>query len=222
MSQYPSAMPPNQPVSTPLPPPVAKTSGLAVASLVCSLILCIPLLGLVGAILGIASLGATKRPGVRGRGLAVAGILVGLLATVVWVAGFFLASFGFKQLLGAADPPVSAFIADYNAANDRAIYDAASADFRTSVTYDKLKEILEAARTHWGTCSRMETGEMMTSGGFSVSINNDRMEAKLPLRFAKAGVQKVDWMFKKENGHWLMTGVRFESLTYDTTQPVER
>ncbi|MGA2496576.1 MAG: DUF4190 domain-containing protein [Tepidisphaeraceae bacterium] len=222
MSQYSSVTPPNPPVSIPFPPPAAKTSGLAVASLVCSLILCIPLLGLVGAILGIAALGATKRPGVRGRGLAIGGIIVGIMVTFMWIAGVIGTVAGFKQISGVADQPVTAFIADYNKGNDRAIYDAASADFRKSVSYVNLHEILEAARTQWGTCSRMGTWEMMTGGGFNVNINNDRMEANLPLRFAKAGPRKVDWTFRKENGKWLMISVRFESLTYDTTQPVER
>ncbi len=219
MSQYPPAMQPGQPVSI---PPVPRTSGLAVASLVCSLIFCIPLLGLIGAIMGIAALGATKRPGVRGRGLAIGGIIAGVLVTFLWIAGVVGIAAGFSQILGAADQPVNAFIADYNSGNDRAIYDAASADFRKSVSSAKLHEILEAARTQWGTGSKMGTWEMMTGGGFNVNINNDRMEANLPLRFAKAGPRKVDWTFRKENGQWLMTGVRFESLTYDTTQPVER
>ena len=203
-------------------PPVSRTSGLAVVSLVCSLIFCIPLLGLLGAVLGIASLRATRQPGVRGRGLAIGGIIVGLLATAAWIGGVIAVSIGFKMVLGAAHQPVATFISDYNKGDDTAIYQAASADFRKSVSYDKLHEILEAARTQWGSCERMGTGEMMTNGGFSVDIKNDQMEAKLPLRFAKAGPQKVNWTFRKETSQWRMIGVRFESLTYDTTQPVER
>ncbi|GAF92052.1 unnamed protein product, partial [marine sediment metagenome] len=64
------------------PPAPWRTSGLATAALVCSLIFCCPGLGLIGLLLGLAALPDTRRPGVGGRGLAVAGILIGLLVTI--------------------------------------------------------------------------------------------------------------------------------------------
>jgi hypothetical protein len=60
------------------PPQSASTNGMAVASLVCSLFgwLCIvgPLLGLI---FGFVALHQIKQTGQRGRGMALAGVIIG-------------------------------------------------------------------------------------------------------------------------------------------------
>ena len=69
--------------STPEPP----YSGVAITSLVLSLLVCIPgaaLVGLVLAAVGIAVTGPGRR---RGRGVAISGLLVSLLVTILWVGG---------------------------------------------------------------------------------------------------------------------------------------
>jgi prepilin-type processing-associated H-X9-DG protein len=73
--------------SSPLPyqPPQAgaPSKGLAIAALVCGIVgFIIPLVGLVGLILGIVAL-ATKRPG---KGMAIAGIVCGALSPVMTCA----------------------------------------------------------------------------------------------------------------------------------------
>lgn len=64
-----------------------RTSGLAVASLVCSLICCIPGLSSIGALLGVFSLINITKSGGRlgGKGLALSGIIIGVLFSVLWV-----------------------------------------------------------------------------------------------------------------------------------------
>jgi len=72
---------PQQPVYYQGPP---RTSGLAVGAFVCSMILCCPLTTIPGIILGIV--GATtigKNPMVRGKGLAIAAIIIGLIGTAL-------------------------------------------------------------------------------------------------------------------------------------------
>ncbi len=65
----------------------AKTSGAAVASLVLGILGCVPAIaGLLAVILGIVGLRSTGRPGVRGRGLAVAGLILGGLSLLGWSA----------------------------------------------------------------------------------------------------------------------------------------
>ncbi len=77
--------PPSEP---PLPPPPAapKTSGLAIASLVCSIVgpCTLGLASLIGIILGIVGLVKIGKAGgaVRGKGLAIAGIVLGGLGIV--------------------------------------------------------------------------------------------------------------------------------------------
>lgn len=69
----------------PIEPP--KTSILAILSLVSSLICCIPGLGVLGALLGTVAVFRISGSGGRksGTGIAITGIVVGIIVTVVWV-----------------------------------------------------------------------------------------------------------------------------------------
>jgi len=69
-----------------------RTSALAVTSLVMSLLCCIPGLGLIGSALGVvAMLGIGRSRGrVGGKGMAMAGIIIGVLMTVAWVSFAFM------------------------------------------------------------------------------------------------------------------------------------
>ncbi|MFN0131006.1 MAG: DUF4190 domain-containing protein [Phycisphaerales bacterium] len=68
----------------------ARLSALAVSSLVFSLICCIPGFGLIGAILGGAGIIriSGSRGRLSGRTLAFFGVVLGLLASVLWMALF--------------------------------------------------------------------------------------------------------------------------------------
>jgi hypothetical protein len=94
---------PPAPGGYPAPPPYGAyptspgTNGLAIGSLVCSLaspLLC-SVLAIVGIVLGIVALNQIKQTGQGGRGLALAGIIVGaafiviaIVAVVVYVVWF--------------------------------------------------------------------------------------------------------------------------------------
>jgi len=73
-----------------MPPvvPQAKTSGLAIAALVCGIAgLCTAGLGgVVGIILGIVAMVKVKRSAgqLKGKGLAIGGIIVGILSILLW------------------------------------------------------------------------------------------------------------------------------------------
>jgi hypothetical protein len=59
-----------------------KTSGLAIGSLVCSLICCVPVTTIPGILLGIAAMVSIgNNPARKGKGIAVAGILLGVIFT---------------------------------------------------------------------------------------------------------------------------------------------
>lgn len=67
-----------------------KTNGMAIASLILSIIG----ISIVGVILGIVALNQIKKTGEEGRGLALAGIIVGAIGfvlTFIWIAVIFLA-----------------------------------------------------------------------------------------------------------------------------------
>lgn len=59
-----------------------KTSGLAISSLICSLICCLPITTILGILLGIgAFVSISGNPAKKGKGLAIAGILLGVIFT---------------------------------------------------------------------------------------------------------------------------------------------
>jgi hypothetical protein len=66
-------------------PSTSRTSAAAVTSLVCGLIFCIPgLTGLIAVITGGVGIAATSNPAVKGRGMAIAGLILGLLSLAGW------------------------------------------------------------------------------------------------------------------------------------------
>jgi prepilin-type processing-associated H-X9-DG protein len=54
-----------------------RSNGMAIASLVCGLLLCVPFANILAIIFGILGLLKTKDPRVGGKGLAIAGIVLG-------------------------------------------------------------------------------------------------------------------------------------------------
>ena len=79
-----SPMPPAPVVSRPLTP-MPGTNGLAIAALCCSIVGMVPLASIVGIVLGIVALNQLRERIQRGRGMAVAGIVIGSLWLVGWV-----------------------------------------------------------------------------------------------------------------------------------------
>ena len=96
-----SQMPPGQPMSY-SQPPKGKSPGLAVASMVCG-ILSIPvccvwvlsiILGLLGVVLGIIARGKITRGEASGGGMAVTGIVCGIIGLLFGLTIFSLEHFG--------------------------------------------------------------------------------------------------------------------------------
>jgi Domain of unknown function (DUF4190) len=81
--------PPTPPGGYGYPPPSqgVGTNGMAVASLVCSLFGWLCLIGpILGLIFGILALNQIRQTGQRGRGMAIAGIVIGALAIAIITA----------------------------------------------------------------------------------------------------------------------------------------
>ncbi|OMC14715.1 DUF4190 domain-containing protein [Mycobacterium sp. SP-6446] len=96
MSEPPPRYPPPGGYGYQPPPPAVGTNGLAITSLVCSLFgwLCI-IGGILGIILGVLALGQIRQSGQGGRGLAIAGIVIGGIVTALVIfAGILGAVFG--------------------------------------------------------------------------------------------------------------------------------
>lgn len=79
-----------QPPPTPLPaipygPPPRGANGWAIASLVCGVLLCIPLLtGAAAAVTGFIGLRRSRDLGGGGRGLAIAGLILAAVNLLLW------------------------------------------------------------------------------------------------------------------------------------------
>lgn len=78
MSQYPPTTmpPPNYPQPGMYP---QRTSAAAVTSLIFGLLGCLIVTGLIAVITGIVGISATRNPAVKGRGMAIAGLILGLI-----------------------------------------------------------------------------------------------------------------------------------------------
>jgi prepilin-type processing-associated H-X9-DG protein len=65
----------------------ARTSGMAIASLVCGCLMCVPLVpGGLATTFALRAFKATRDPAVRGREMAIAGLILGIANLLGWVA----------------------------------------------------------------------------------------------------------------------------------------
>jgi hypothetical protein len=73
-------------------PAPGTTNGFAIASLSCAIVLgIVPFLGgILGVVFGIIGMRQCARSGDGGRGLAIAGIVVGGIAIVLWTLGIII------------------------------------------------------------------------------------------------------------------------------------
>jgi hypothetical protein len=86
--QYPPPNPPPPPGGYPggggMPPGAQASNGLAITSLIMGILSCIPGVGLLAILFGALGIGKAKDPRYGGKGLAIVGIVLGLISIVVW------------------------------------------------------------------------------------------------------------------------------------------
>ncbi len=84
-----------------------STSGMAIASLVLGIFICLPLASVLAVIFGIVALVKTKEPGVGGRGMAIAGTVLGglglLIMPMIWIPAFIGVRQGANRARSAAN-----------------------------------------------------------------------------------------------------------------------
>lgn len=121
-----------------------RTSVLAILALIASLVCFIPLTGVLAMGLGVFALigiGSSKGR-VKGTGLAVAGIVIGLLVSVVWVGGLF----GFQQILQQfpkmAQPMTDIENSDYDVARQSLTSDAQA--LATDEAFETFRDAYQA------------------------------------------------------------------------------
>jgi amino acid transporter len=126
--------PPPQPYAGSMPPPAAPPkNGMGIASLVVAIVGLLTvfggiLLGVVAIILGFIGVGRVKRGEATNRGVAIAGIVLGVLGIAVSIAAIALAVWGFKEVGG--NDLVDCI---QRAGNDEAAQQQCQDDFQTSL-----------------------------------------------------------------------------------------
>jgi hypothetical protein len=126
------------------PPP--RSNVFAILSLVFGLLLCIPFItNILAIIFGAVGISKSKQPGASGKGMAIAGIILGVIGIGIWSFG----GWGAFQLYRMSAPMRTlgnSFVTDLAAGNiDNAV---ASAD-TTSLSRDDLKKISSDMQS-WG------------------------------------------------------------------------
>jgi hypothetical protein len=214
MTQYPPPQGPMYPPPQAYPQPISpRTSGLAIASLVFSLLGCCPGAGLLGFLLGIGAMSSTKRPGVSGRGLAIAGMLIGLVATIAWIAIPYGLYVTMKAAFRQADTEINTFVDDFNKGNDKAIYDRAGSTLQAKVSQEEFHSTMNLVREKWGKAERISLWKMLTSGGVKGEQAGNAATISFPMQFDKVGVKKIRISFVQEQNQMKLTSLDFEGLT---------
>jgi hypothetical protein len=121
-----------------------RTSVMAIIALVLGILGCIPGLGLLAIILGIIALvrigGSNGRLG--GRGLAIAGIILGLLLSVVWIGIVSVFNKGSKMLSEMMAGPTTTFFTAAEAGDYAGARKAFTAQAAAQITDDDIKRFV--------------------------------------------------------------------------------
>jgi hypothetical protein len=174
MSQYPPPggppmYPPNVPPGGPggFGPPgyslpsQSRTSAAAVTSLICGLLGCVPgVTGLIAVITGIIGISRTGNPAIKGRGMAIAGLILGLISLAGW-GTFALGGYGLYRAGAPARAFAKQYITDLSAGNE----DKCLQDSTANLSKDRLDSLAQAMKP-WGTLNDVKVF------GFSVNNNN--------------------------------------------------
>ena len=154
----------------------SRTSVLAVGSLATSLLCCIPFLGVLSIILGAASLLLIGRSNGRltGKGAAIAGLIVGIMTTVIWGAvgaGVLQAkTFYSKQMIPVGDAAMAAVQADDVSAMRALLNTKADGD----LTDDQIRLFMAACHEEMGTIHGAEYDLGMILESFGETYQRSR------------------------------------------------
>lgn len=130
-----------------------KTSIMAIISLVCSLICFIPGLSIVGVVLGVFALLMISNSNGRlgGRGLAIAGLILGLIISAIWISAGIAFVQATKTMKGEFSQPLGQLILDIDAkdyAKARQSLTPAAATAITDADFTRFVDAYQAELGH--------------------------------------------------------------------------
>lgn len=179
--------------------PTGRTSGMAIASLVCGLLLCIPVVSQLLAILfGFLGLKDTGKPGVSGKGLAIAGLILGLLGLLGWAGMGGFAYWGYSMARDAAN------------SGRLLVADVQAGKFDNLAQYTTLSEAemrdFAAQIEEWGTVQDWS----MSGFKSEQNLGGTRVVAEGTATFSKAGAKKFSIVLGEADGKLKIIGIHFE------------
>lgn len=160
MSQYPTTSYGYETDSMSEPP---RTSAMAVVSLVLSVVGCCLPIGLLGALIGIFSLvGISRSQGrVSGRGLAIAGIIIGVINTGIWIGGWLAVTNGYQAYVKMTSTTLTALeTGDYQTVRNHL-------DPSLTLTDEQFDAFVEAYRADLGSFQGMAPNVIDFVGDFT-------------------------------------------------------
>lgn len=198
----------SQPPSFGTPPPATygfapvsrRTNGLAITSLILGILFCIPwITGLLAVVFGILGIRKTRDPQVGGKGIAVAGLVLGIVSFIGWslwgtvVVGFFVQASAPQRAMAKQ------FLADLADQDIPAAHSMVSA----SLSPDEVQALGDKIKP-WGA--------LVDTTNSSVNMSNVNGMKHMTLggvaHFAQ-GSHAYVISFTQENGEWKIEKVEF-------------
>ena len=190
MSQAPP-LPPSPGSSYSLPAQPRKTSVAAVLSLVCGILGCFIVTGILAVILGIVGLRKTRDPQVSGRGLAIAGIILGVLTMLPTVIGLATGGLAFWGVAKMTEEPRRA-AREWMVALSAGDVDKAASLSTAGVTRERLAEASETVKAKVAFVD-------MTSNNINIVNQQGDLTGTADFANGKVGYQLS---IRQENGQW--------------------
>ncbi len=200
MSQYP---PPTQPQYPPTGMPPQRTSAAAVASLIFGILGCLVVTGIIAIITGIIGISATKNPAVKGRGMAIAGLILGLIGTVggglCFGGGGFAAVMAYKE----AKPAIET-VSGFSDSASKGDYDKAMTFVdQTAISKDQIQGIVDDLKTLG------EFQDFTPGKNTNIDLSAGKIDFAGTMRFKNGATRSLDVSLRKQtDGKYKITALQ--------------
>jgi hypothetical protein len=146
----------------------SRVSILAILALVLGIVCLIPGAGVLGVFVGIAALlGIASSSGrVSGRGIAVTGIILGLLSSTVWILGLLLVQGGTRLFVTTFVQPSAAVITNIDAQKWVEVRAALDPNTSDAVSDERLAAFREEYQEELGSFVSVPTGLFDLASGY--------------------------------------------------------
>lgn len=212
MSQYPPnpyAYSPQDSAEQSAPPAPPKVSALAIASLVCSLFICCPIVTLVGPFLGLSAIISISAHPMerRGKGIALAGIIIGIITTAAWGGGIYFAGLLTRGMLDFADHDVATALDDGFAGDFNKFRLVLTSDSAQQATDGTIQTFLDELTARYGAFSDVNISDSLE--GFETENNRVTMPVELEFAGGKTVSGRMEFILESVSAD----GWRLHSIT---------